>query len=114
MSMAERVPRTTQTKLTRHPSRIVASPSGGFAAALLAPSRAAQQYPAKLVRVVTGSTPGGGADVTARQIVPRLAEVLKAQIIVDNRPGVAGMIANESCSGPRPTATRCWCSRARS
>ena len=71
------------------------------ALALVAPA-AAQQYPAKLVRVVTGSTPGGGADVTARQIVPRLAELLKVQMIVDNRPGVAGMIANEFVSKAAP------------
>ena len=59
-------------------------------------------YPAKLIRVVTGSSPGGGADVTARQILPRLAEVLRTQIIVDNRPGVAGMIANEHVSKAVP------------
>ena len=77
-----------------------------FAAFALIPIAAHAQpapaYPVKLIRVVTGSTPGGGADVTARQIVPRLAEVLKAQIIVDNRPGVAGMIANELVSKAAP------------
>jgi tripartite-type tricarboxylate transporter receptor subunit TctC len=80
------------------------------AAALLAAPAAAQPtstgsgqaYPAKLIRVVTGSTAGGGADVTTRQIVPRLAEVLKVQMIVDNRPGVAGMIANEYVSKAAP------------
>ena len=73
--------------------------AGGLA---LAGDAAAQQYPAKLVRVVTGSTAGGGADVTTRQIVPRLAEALKVQMIVDNRPGVAGMIANEFVSKAAP------------
>jgi tripartite-type tricarboxylate transporter receptor subunit TctC len=62
----------------------------------------AQPYPSKLVRMVSGSTAGGAADVTARQIAPRLAEALKAQIIVDNRPGVAGMIANEFVSKAAP------------
>ena len=74
-----------------------------FAAVLLvAMPVAAQQYPAKLIRVVTGSTPGGGADVTARQITTKLAEALKVQMIVDNRPGVAGMIANEFVSKAAP------------
>src|SRR5512139_3104811 len=59
-------------------------------------------YPARLIRVVTGSTAGGAADVTTRQITPRLAEALKVQIIVDNRPGVAGMIANEYVSKAAP------------
>jgi tripartite-type tricarboxylate transporter receptor subunit TctC len=62
----------------------------------------AQPYPSKLVRMVSGSTAGGAADVTARQIAPRLAEALKVQIIVDNRAGVAGMIANEFVSKAAP------------
>jgi tripartite-type tricarboxylate transporter receptor subunit TctC len=62
----------------------------------------AQPYPSKLVRMVSGSTPGGAADVTARQIAPRLSEALKTQIIVDNRPGVAGMIANEFVTKAAP------------
>ena len=62
----------------------------------------AQPYPAKLIRMVSGSTPAGAADVTARQIAPRLAEALKVQVIVDNRPGVAGMIANEFVAKAAP------------
>jgi len=86
-----------RSRITGHWSRFLLC-----AAVLLAAPSAAQQYPAKLIRVVTGSTPGGGADVTARQIVPRLAEALKVQMIVDNRPGVAGMIANEFVSKSAP------------
>jgi tripartite-type tricarboxylate transporter receptor subunit TctC len=66
------------------------------------PAAWSQAYPSKLIRMVSGSTPGGAADVTARQIAPRLSEALKAQIIVDNRPGVAGMIANEFVSKAAP------------
>lgn len=55
----------------------------------------AQAYPAKLVRMVTGSLAGGGSDITARQIAPKLGELFGQQVLVDNRPGVAGMLANE-------------------
>ncbi len=52
-------------------------------------------YPVKLVRLATGSLAGGGSDITARQIAPKLGEVWGQQVLVDNRPGVAGMLANE-------------------
>ena len=55
----------------------------------------AQPYPAKLVRLVTGSAAGGGSDITARQIGTKLAEAFGQQVLVDNRPGLAGMLANE-------------------
>jgi tripartite-type tricarboxylate transporter receptor subunit TctC len=66
--------------------------------ALHAPAVLAQQYPAKSVRIVTGSAAGGGADITARQIGQRMTEAFGVQMIVDNRPGAAGMLANEFVS----------------
>lgn len=65
-------------------------------------AQSAADYPARLIRVVTGSAAGGGADIAARQLVPRLSDALKTQIIIDNRPGVAGMIANEFVSRAAP------------
>lgn len=55
----------------------------------------AQPYPSKVVRVVTGSIAGGGADITGRPIAQRMSDLFGIQVIVDNRPGAAGMIANE-------------------
>jgi len=91
--------RLDPSPITHHP---LLRGAVALAAILAAGTCAAQQYPAKLVRVVTGSTPGGGADVTARQITTKLAAELKAQMIVENRPGVAGMIANELVSKAAP------------
>ena len=62
----------------------------------------AQPYPAKLVRMITGSVAGGGSDITARQIAPKLSEWWGQQVLVDNRPGVAGMLANELTAKAAP------------
>ena len=69
--------------------------AAALAAVLLAPVAGAQQYPVKVVRLVTGSQAAGGTDVTARAIQARLVPALGQQVIVDNRPGLAGMVANE-------------------
>jgi tripartite-type tricarboxylate transporter receptor subunit TctC len=62
----------------------------------------AQSYPSKPVRIVTGSAAGGGADLTARAIAHRLTESLGVQMIVDNRSGATGMIANQLVSRAAP------------
>jgi len=64
------------------------------AVALLCVSRAGwaqENYPNKLVRVVT-LAPGGGSDVVARLIAPVLTEALGQQVIVENRGSIAAEI----------------------
>ena len=73
-----------------------------FAALALAIPASAQQYPAKVIRLVTGSQPAGGTDITARAIQQKLAPALGVQVIVDNRAGVAGMVANEYTAKAAP------------
>jgi tripartite-type tricarboxylate transporter receptor subunit TctC len=55
----------------------------------------AQSYPSKPIRMLVGFPTGGGADVAARAIAPRLSEILGQQIIIDNRPGAGSAIASE-------------------
>lgn len=52
-------------------------------------------YPTRPVRMVVPSSAGGGADIIARIITPRLSERLGQQVIVDNRPGAGTMIGGE-------------------
>ena len=54
---------------------------------------AAADYPAKPIRILVGFTPGGGPDLTARQIAQRLSEAWKQQVLVENRPGAGGTLA---------------------
>ncbi len=62
----------------------------------------AQSYPVKPVRLLIGFAPGGGADVVARGLSPRLTETLGQQVIVENRPGANGLIAAELASKAPP------------
>ena len=74
----------------------------GGVLAMSAGAALAQPYPSKIVRLVTGSSPAGGSDLTARALQQRLAPALGVQVIVDNRPGVAGMLANEYTAKAAP------------
>jgi tripartite-type tricarboxylate transporter receptor subunit TctC len=55
----------------------------------------AQSYPAKPIRLIVPWPPGGGVDISARTIGPRLSEQLGQPVVVDNRGGAAGMIGTE-------------------
>jgi tripartite-type tricarboxylate transporter receptor subunit TctC len=57
--------------------------------ALVQPS-AAQQFPSQMVRIVVPFSAGSNTDAQARIIADRLAQMWKQQVIVENRPGIAG------------------------
>jgi tripartite-type tricarboxylate transporter receptor subunit TctC len=61
---------------------------------LLLPALAlAQNYPTKPVRIMVGANAGGGTDIIARLLAEKMAEGLKGNFIVENRPGASNTIA---------------------
>lgn len=62
----------------------------------------AQSYPARPVRVLVGFTPGGGTDIMARFLTPRLSEYLGGPFVVENRPGAATNVATEMVASAVP------------
>lgn len=75
----------------------------GLALAALASTGAwAQAYPTKPIRLIIPFAPGGASDFVARVMQNRLAETLGQQIVVDNRPGAAGVLATELTAHSAP------------
>jgi tripartite-type tricarboxylate transporter receptor subunit TctC len=55
----------------------------------------AQSFPTKPIRFVVGYAAGGGTDTMARAVATKLPEILKQQVIVENRPGANANLAAE-------------------
>lgn len=69
--------------------------------ALALPSVQAQTWPAKPVTVIVPFAAGGGVDSTARLIMPKLAELLKQPVVIENVAGAAGTIGTERAAKAR-------------
>ena len=72
------------------------------AAALLATTAGAQQYPTKPLRIIVMNTPGSGADIVTRLIAAKMSESLGQQVVVDNRAGASGNIGAEIAARAAP------------
>ncbi|HTQ00725.1 MAG TPA: tripartite tricarboxylate transporter substrate binding protein [Casimicrobiaceae bacterium] len=71
-------------------------------AALAAPVYAEDAYPAKAVTMIVPFPPGGGTDTGARWIAQELGKKWGKAVVVDNKPGAAGMIGADIVSRAKP------------
>ena len=62
----------------------------------------AQAWPTRVVRIIVGFPPGGGADATARIAAARLSEIWGQQVIVENKGGAGGNIAHDAAAHAAP------------
>ena len=66
-----------------------------FLFVLACSSSFAQNFPAKPIHIVVPFPPGGGTDVVARAVAPRMQELLGQPIVVENKAGAGGNIGTE-------------------
>ena len=65
-------------------------------------SAVAADYPARAVTLVVPYPPGGGVDAMARVVAAKLSDAMRAQFIVDNRPGAGGTIGTRAVAQAAP------------
>lgn len=69
--------------------------------ALAAPARA-QDYPSRPIRLVIPFPAGGSSDGIGRQVAEKLAQVLKATVVVENKGGAGGIIGADAVAKSAP------------
>ncbi len=62
----------------------------------------AQPFPTKPVRIIIAFPPGGGVDIVARVMGPRLTEIWNQPVVIENRPGASGVIGTEVAARSAP------------
>ncbi len=61
-----------------------------------------QEFPSKPIRIIVGFAPGGSNNIVARIVAPRLSELLKTNVMVENRPGANAMIGTDAVAKAAP------------
>ncbi|MFI5445469.1 Bug family tripartite tricarboxylate transporter substrate binding protein [Polaromonas sp. UC242_47] len=62
----------------------------------------AQAWPARAIRMIIPSTPGGGTDFTGRQLATKLSEMNGWQVVPDNRPGAGTALGLAEVARAKP------------
>src|SRR3989441_3686157 len=62
----------------------------------------AQTYPTRPIRLVVPFPPGGSSDSVARVVVQKFSEGLGQPVVIENRPGVGGLLGSEAVAKAAP------------
>ncbi|MFN0160551.1 MAG: tripartite tricarboxylate transporter substrate-binding protein, partial [Burkholderiales bacterium] len=77
----------------------------GAATLLPLHARGSDTWPARPLRIIVPFAPGGPADGSARVLAEAMAPQLGQNIVVENRPGAAGMIGITAAAQARDAHT---------
>ena len=62
----------------------------------------AHAFPTKPVKIIVAFPPGGGTDIVARLLAPRLSDAWGQAVVVENRAGASGTIGTEAAARADP------------
>lgn len=74
----------------------------GMSSALPIFAQTQQNFPNKPIRLIIGFAPGGGTDIVARAMAPKMSEILGQTIIIENKSGAAGTIGADLVAKSSP------------
>jgi tripartite-type tricarboxylate transporter receptor subunit TctC len=72
------------------------------ALSLASGARAFDEFPSRPLKIVVPYAPGGGTDFCARVLAQQMSQLLGQPVLVENKPGAATMLANESVAKAAP------------
>jgi tripartite-type tricarboxylate transporter receptor subunit TctC len=92
------------TRSTQPYSRFtrVAAAIGAWTLAMLPIAAEAQSYPVRPIRFLVGGPPGSGNDIVSRMIGAKLSERLGQPVVIEQKTGAGGIIANEALAKSPP------------
>jgi len=76
--------------------------TGFFLAAIFFSALAAAQYPSRPITIIVPIPPGGAPDIAARVIADKLSQNIGQPVVVENKAGANGNIANEFVARSQP------------
>ena len=85
----------TMRKIPAGPLRLLAAAAAACFAHAAVAAQPVDTYPAKPIRLIVPQPPNGTVDMLARMVAQKLAEVLRQQVVVDNRGGASGTIGSD-------------------
>jgi tripartite-type tricarboxylate transporter receptor subunit TctC len=89
----------SRSMLSRRKLLSAAMASSAFSFGLAArASKAADDYPNRVIHLIVGYATGGNVDIPARLFAPELQRILGQPVIIENRPGASGVPASEAVS----------------